>query len=60
MSLRRITTLQNFKGDFLTGDNVTIADIAIAASLDVPTMLSISYEKYEKITGIIKKTIYSV
>ena len=44
----------------MTGENVTIADIAIAASLDVPTMLNISYEKYEKITGKIKLTIYSV
>ena len=35
----------------MTGDNLTIADITIAVSLTMPTILDVSYEKYEKLSG---------
>lgn len=38
----------------MTGDNITIADISIAISLTMPTILDVSYEKYEKLSGKIK------
>ena len=38
----------------MTGDSITIADISIAISLTMPTILDVSYEKYEKVSGKIE------
>jgi glutathione S-transferase len=43
------------KGEFLTGDNVTIADLSIACSLTMPTLVGYSFEKYEKLNKLLKK-----
>ena len=43
------------KGDFLTGRSMTIADISIASSLTMPTLLNINYDDYPKIQNWLKR-----
>ena len=44
----------NFKGKFLTGDNMTIADISIAASLSMPSLMNQTFEAYPKVDAWLK------
>ena len=43
------------KGHFLTGRLMTIADISIASSLTMPTLLNITYDDYPKIQNCLKR-----
>ena len=38
----------------MTGDNVTIADISIAASLSMPSLMNWSFEAYPKLDAWLK------
>ena len=38
----------------MTGDNVTIADISIAASLSMPSLMNWSFEAYPKVDAWLK------
>merc|ERR1711990_727493 len=42
------------KGKFLTGDDVTIADISIAMSLSMPTLMNQNFDKYQKVSAWLK------
>jgi len=42
------------KGKFLTGDNMTIADISIAASLSMPSLMNQTFEAYPKVDAWLK------
>ena len=44
----------DFQGKFLTGDNVTIADISIAKSLSMPTLMNQTFEAYPKVDAWLK------
>ena len=46
--------LNELKGKFLTGENMTIADISIAASLSMPSLMNQTFEAYPKVDAWLK------
>ena len=49
-----VNQLNELKGKFLTGENMTIADISIAASLSMPSLMNQTFEAYPKVDAWLK------